>query len=233
MELFSTCPNFADCFWHELDSVTDEGFQQLSALSSLELLDIWSVPQFTDRSVEVLAKLPNLKELSLRSTGITDASIEALLAMPKLQTLTVKENSDVSDKARSTLGSYLDQAGYGQMKRCDVAWVAFSRDFSDNWLRGPGRIWIVNSAKLACLWSLNISSLASGEPILRRAPSRGTIRVALRGDPSAPSLPTTPAQSASARGQFPSSLHLRLTVLNEKILDQLTNGFAVKASWDR
>lgn len=105
MELFSDMPKLRRLFLHELDSVTDEGFQQLSALSSLELLDIWSVPQFTDRSVEVLAKLPNLKELSLRSTGITDASIEALLAMPKLQTLTVKENSDVSDKALDRLSS--------------------------------------------------------------------------------------------------------------------------------
>jgi len=103
MEVFAELPDLRRLYLHELEGVTDEGFQNLQALQSLELLDVWSVPQITDASVALLAKLPKLKELSLRSTGITDAAVETLLAMPKLQSLTIKENSGVSDEALKRL----------------------------------------------------------------------------------------------------------------------------------
>lgn len=103
MEVFAELPDLRRLYLHELEAVTDEGFQNLEALQSLELLDVWSVPQITDASVALLAKLPKLKELSLRSTGITDAAVETLLAMPKLQSLTIKENSEVTEQGLKKL----------------------------------------------------------------------------------------------------------------------------------
>jgi Leucine-rich repeat (LRR) protein len=50
----------------------------------------------TDATVEVIALLPNLKELSIRTTSVTDASIEKLLKMHNLQSLTFKENGSVT-----------------------------------------------------------------------------------------------------------------------------------------
>ncbi len=96
MEVFDDLPKLKRLYLHEIASVSDSGLKYLAAQKSLELLDIWTVPQMTDATVDVIATLPALKELSIRATGITDASIEKLLAMPSLQTLTLKENGSVT-----------------------------------------------------------------------------------------------------------------------------------------
>jgi Leucine-rich repeat (LRR) protein len=103
--LFTNLPKLRRLYLHELDGITDEGFQNLSHLSALELLDIWSLPQITDAAIEVLAKLPRLKELSLRTTGISDASIDILLSMDELESLVIKENSGVTAEALDKLKS--------------------------------------------------------------------------------------------------------------------------------
>ncbi len=59
----------------------------------------------TDASVDVIAALPNLKELTIRSTSVTDASVDKLLAMPKLQSLTFKENGSVTEPALKKLST--------------------------------------------------------------------------------------------------------------------------------
>jgi hypothetical protein len=79
--------------------------QHLSNLKSLELLDIWTVPQMTDATIDVIAALPNLKELSIRATGVTDAAVDKLLGMPKLQSLTFKENGSVTPEGSKKLTS--------------------------------------------------------------------------------------------------------------------------------
>jgi hypothetical protein len=62
----------------------------------LELFDAWTVPALGNATVDVLAGLPNLRELSLRSTDVSDDCVDKILAMPKLQSLTLKENSGVT-----------------------------------------------------------------------------------------------------------------------------------------
>ena len=96
MEVFDDFPKLRRLYLHELTSVGDSGLKHLASLASLELLDIWTVPQLTDTTLDVIAALPHLKELSLRATGITDASIDKLLGMPSLQTLTFKENGSIT-----------------------------------------------------------------------------------------------------------------------------------------
>lgn len=103
MEVFDDLPKLKRLFLHELQSVGDSGLQHLAALKSLELLDIWTVPQMTDATVEVIAKLPSIKELSIRATGVTDASIDQLLKMPELQSLTFKENGSVTPEGLKKL----------------------------------------------------------------------------------------------------------------------------------
>ena len=99
MEVFDDMPKLRRLYLHELSSVGDQGLAHLANLKSLELLDVWTVPQLTDASIDVIATLPNLKELSLRATGVTDATIDKLLSMPKLQSLTFKENGSVTADA--------------------------------------------------------------------------------------------------------------------------------------
>ena len=50
----------------------------------------------TDASVAVIAALPNLKELSIRETGVTESSVEKIAAIPTLQSLTFKNNGPLS-----------------------------------------------------------------------------------------------------------------------------------------
>jgi Leucine-rich repeat (LRR) protein len=89
-------PQLKRLYLHELASVGDEGLRQLAEAKELEVLDIWSLPRMTDASIDVIAGLPNLKELSIRETGVTEASVEKIAAMPKLQSLTFKNNGPLS-----------------------------------------------------------------------------------------------------------------------------------------
>jgi len=105
MEVFDDLPELRRLYLHELSSVSDSGLAHLAALKSLELLDIWTVPQMTDATVEVIAKLPNIKDLSIRATDVTDKSIDLILAMPNLQSLTFKENGMVTDAGLKKLAT--------------------------------------------------------------------------------------------------------------------------------
>ena len=96
MEVFTDLPELKRLYLHELASISDNGLQNLASLKSLEVLDIWTVPQMTDATVEVIASLPNLKELSIRTTDVTDSAVDKVLAMPQLQSLTFKENGRVT-----------------------------------------------------------------------------------------------------------------------------------------
>lgn len=90
-------------YLHELASLGDEGLRHLASARELEVLDIWSLPRMTDATVQVIAGLPNLKELSIRETGVTEASAAAIAAMPKLQSLTYKDNGPLSAETRAKL----------------------------------------------------------------------------------------------------------------------------------
>ena len=59
----------------------------------------------TDATMDVIATLPNLKELTVRSTAVSDAAVEKLLGMTKLQSLTFKENGDVTAVGLKKLSS--------------------------------------------------------------------------------------------------------------------------------
>ena len=105
MEVFGELPKLKKLYLHELPSVGNSGLKNLAALEALELLDIWTVPQMTDATIDVIAKLPLLKELSIRATGVTDKSIDTLLKIPTLQTLTFKENGSVTAEGMKKLSS--------------------------------------------------------------------------------------------------------------------------------
>lgn len=105
MEVFDDLPKLKRLYLHELTSVGDAGLKHLEALKSLELLDIWTVPQMTDATIDVISTLPNLKELSIRATGVTDAGIDKLLSMSALQSLTLKENGSITAEGLKKLGT--------------------------------------------------------------------------------------------------------------------------------
>ena len=105
MEIFTDMPKLKRLYLHELSSVSDSGLKNLGSLQSLELLDIWAIQQMTDATVDVIATLPKLKELTIRDTGVTDASIDKILAMPSLQSLTFKDNASVTEEGKKKLAS--------------------------------------------------------------------------------------------------------------------------------
>src|SRR5262249_4989926 len=90
-------------YLHELPSVGDSGLEHLANLKSLEVLDIWTVPQMTDAAVDVIATLPNLKELSVRATDVSDAAVDQILKLPLLESLTFKENARITDAGLAKL----------------------------------------------------------------------------------------------------------------------------------
>ena len=105
MEVFDDLPKLRRLYLHEITSVGDSGLKHLAALKSLELLDLWTVPQMTDATVDVIVTLPNLKELSIRTTGVTDATVDKLLKMQSLQSLTLKGNGSVTAEGLKKLAS--------------------------------------------------------------------------------------------------------------------------------
>jgi len=105
MEVFADLPELKRLYLWENDSISDEGLKNLEALESLEVLDVWSVSQMTDATVDVIASLPNLKELSIKVTGVTDAAVDKLLAMPKLKSLTFKDNGSVTPEGLEKLAA--------------------------------------------------------------------------------------------------------------------------------
>lgn len=104
-EVFDDLPKLRRLYLHELTSIGDSGLKHLENLKSLEVLDIWTVPQLSDATLDVIAGLPTLKELTLRTTGLTDAAVDKLLAMQNLQTLVFKENGQVSPDAAKKLST--------------------------------------------------------------------------------------------------------------------------------
>ncbi len=105
LEVLKELPKLRRLYLHEINGFSDIGLKNLGSLNALELLDIWSVPQMTDATIDVIATLPNLKELTVRSTAVTDASVVKLLAMPLLQSLTFKENGDVTEAGLKKLSA--------------------------------------------------------------------------------------------------------------------------------
>ena len=105
LEVFKELPSLHRLYVHEISGISDSGLKNLESLQSLELLDLWSIPQMTDATIEVIAALPNLKELSIRSTNVSDAAVDQLLAMPSLQSLTFKENGAVTEAGLQKLAT--------------------------------------------------------------------------------------------------------------------------------
>ena len=95
MEVFKELPTIRRLYLQELSSVTDAGIANLVHLNDLEILDIWEV-LITDRSMEVIGKLENLKTLMLRGTNVTDTGLEILLSMPGLESVTLTDNTNVT-----------------------------------------------------------------------------------------------------------------------------------------
>ena len=57
----------------------------------------------TDATIDVIAGLPALKELSIRETGVTDAGLAKLAALPGLQSLVFKDNGPITEATRAAL----------------------------------------------------------------------------------------------------------------------------------
>jgi Leucine-rich repeat (LRR) protein len=70
--------------------VGDEGLAQFAALKQLKIIDLRLCPMVTDKSLEILAAMPELRALRLSGTNVTDAGVAKLLALPRLTELDVR-----------------------------------------------------------------------------------------------------------------------------------------------
>jgi hypothetical protein len=93
LAVLAELPELKRLYLHELASVSDDGLAHLAPTSQLEVLDVWSVPRLTDATAGVIARLPKLRELSIRETGLTAGSLESLAAIPTLEALTFKNGA--------------------------------------------------------------------------------------------------------------------------------------------
>ncbi|MFW6170782.1 MAG: leucine-rich repeat domain-containing protein [Planctomycetota bacterium] len=98
MAVFEDLPALERLSLHEIGSLGDDGLQSLGNLKTLKVLDVWDLPAMTDATVEVIATLPELKELSIRGTSVTGAAVDTLVGMPKLHTLVFKDNGTVAQE---------------------------------------------------------------------------------------------------------------------------------------
>jgi hypothetical protein len=98
-------PALQRLYLHELASVGDEGLAHLAAAQQVAVLDLWSLPRMTDATIDVIAALPGLKELSIRETGVTDAGLAKLAAVPGLQSLVFKDNGPITEATRAALAA--------------------------------------------------------------------------------------------------------------------------------
>ena len=89
----------------EAVSAGDAGLARLANAKTVEVLDLWSLPRVTDASVDVIAALPGLEELSIRETGITAAGLAKLAVLPGLQSLTFKNNGPIPTDLRAKLAA--------------------------------------------------------------------------------------------------------------------------------
>jgi Leucine-rich repeat (LRR) protein len=118
LAVLAELPHLKRLYLHELASLGDEGLRHLASAQELEVLDIWSAPRMTDATVQLIAGLPNLKELSIRETGVTEASVGAIASMPTLQSLTFKDNGPLSAENREKLiGCQLKKLDLGSARK--------------------------------------------------------------------------------------------------------------------
>jgi hypothetical protein len=71
-------------------SVRDEDIKRIAGLRRLKWLDLMdATPEFTDKSLEVLAQMPSIEALSICDASITDRGLTALENMRQLKELTL------------------------------------------------------------------------------------------------------------------------------------------------
>ncbi len=87
---------------HETN-VTDKGVNYLPKMPNLKHLSIYNSPKVTDASVEeVISRLTKLTDLDLSGTSVTDTGIEAIGKMTNLTSLSVND-LDLTDRSTISL----------------------------------------------------------------------------------------------------------------------------------
>jgi hypothetical protein len=79
--------------------ITDEATEHLGELTHLKNYEAWSL-EITDRSLEVLSRMPSLERVLLYDMkGVTDAGIAALARLPQLREVVLETLPNVSAEA--------------------------------------------------------------------------------------------------------------------------------------
>ncbi|MDR1485753.1 MAG: hypothetical protein LBT09_13145 [Planctomycetaceae bacterium] len=103
LEAFRELSTLKRLYLQELSFVSDDGLRNLIYLKELETLEIRNMPIISDKTIEPITRLSNLKTLAIIGTQITDKSIDLLLSLPKLKELTLKNNTAITEEAKTKL----------------------------------------------------------------------------------------------------------------------------------
>jgi hypothetical protein len=87
----SELKDLEDLFIWDADKITDAGVKHLAALAKLKQIHI-SNSQIGDGALEVFARLPALKQLSLQGSAFSDKGLKHLEGMKQLRTLWIGMN---------------------------------------------------------------------------------------------------------------------------------------------
>jgi hypothetical protein len=95
-----------------------DGYAILAQKSDVAILEMGN-PDVTDETLELLASLPNLRELTLNDTAVTDAGLATLARLPALETLRIARTKITPEGLRRFLDApprrlfQLDVSGNG------------------------------------------------------------------------------------------------------------------------
>lgn len=86
------CPNLKKLKLSGVVKMTPQGWESLSTVTQLEIVDVSGNTNVTDSDVAKFTALVNLRELDLSRTPITDKAFDSLAAMENLSVLRIENN---------------------------------------------------------------------------------------------------------------------------------------------
>jgi Leucine-rich repeat (LRR) protein len=84
--------------------VTDVGIAELVGLPGLQSLQLHG-PNFSDRSMVVLGKMPALRELTMRGARVTDVGLREIAGLKHLEVLII-DDAPITDDGLKTIGEF-------------------------------------------------------------------------------------------------------------------------------
>jgi Leucine-rich repeat (LRR) protein len=120
-----------------LRNVTEDGIQELQSLSNLQSLCLGYCPGISDKTLDGIGRLPNLKTLKLAACDITNSGLHALTKSSRLQELHLHSCTLITDAGLEALQksplqkltlsfSNIKNEGLSHLKQCPLTHLSLN-----------------------------------------------------------------------------------------------------------